>query len=94
MGWEHQLAQTIKETGERAKTAAVEDASAFVGIIEQAKPLKISILGGEAMYEDDEIIQGRTFARLSNDVKKKGVNVIVIPVDNLDTIAVLDVIEE
>ncbi len=94
MGWEHEMARMIKSTGEHAKEKAIEDASAFVGIIEQASPLKISILDGEAMYEDDEIIQGRTFARLSKDVKKKGAGVIVIPVDNLDTIAVLDVVEE
>lgn len=94
MGWEHEMAQMIKYTGEHAKEKAIEDASVSIGTIEQVNPLKISILDGEAMYEDDEIIQGRTFARLSKDVKKKGAGVIVIPVDNLDTIAVLDVIEE
>lgn len=96
MGWEHEMAQMIKSTGEHAKEKAIEDASVFVGTIEQISPLKISILGGEAMYEaeDDEIVQGRTFAKLSSDIKRKGAQVIVIPVDSLDTIAVLDVIEE
>lgn len=96
MGWEHEMAQMIKYTGEHAKEKAIEDASVSIGTIEQVNPLKISTLGGEGMYEedDDEIVQSRTFARLSNDIKKKGAGVIVIPVDSLDTIAVLDVIEE
>lgn len=95
MGWEHEMAQMIKSAGEHAKEKAIEDASVSIGTIEQVNPLKISTLGGEGMYEedDDEIVQSRTFLRLSNDIKKKGAKVIVMPIDDLNTIAVLDVVE-
>lgn len=93
MGWEHEIAQMIKSTGDCAKEKAIEDASVSIGTIEQIDPLKISTLGGEGMYEADEIFQSRLFSGYSSNIKKKGAQVIVMPIDDLDTIAVLDVIE-
>lgn len=93
MGWEHQIAQSIKDSGDRAKNAAIEEGSAYLGTIERTSPLKISIMGGEGMYEGEEIAQSRLFAEYSASLKKPGTQVIVVPIDSVDTIAVLDIVK-
>ncbi len=94
MGWEHQIAQSIKDSGDRAKNAAIEEGSAYLGTIERTSPLKISIMGGEGMYEgEEEIAQSRLFAEYPASLKKPGTRVIVVPIDSVDIIAVLDIVK-
>lgn len=94
MGWEHVIAGRIKETGKRAREQAVEDASAYIGKIENLNPLKISIMDGEGMYEgNEEIYQSRTFYEYGTDIKKVGTEVIALPIDGIDLIAVIDVVK-
>ncbi len=94
MGWEHEIAQAIKDTGDNARTAAVEEGSAYLGKIERATPMKISIMDGGGMYEgEEEIIESRTFSEYSSNLKKAGTSVIVVPVGDVNTIAVLDIVK-
>lgn len=93
MAWEYDLAKKMKEDQERARDKAIEEASGFIGKIERASPLKISILGGEVMYEKNEIFMSRTFKEYSASIRSTGKKVIVVPIDDLNTIAVLDVVE-
>lgn len=94
MGWEHTIAQAIKDSGDKARQSAVEDASAYIGKIEKLSPLVISLMEGEAMYEGkEEITQSRTFYEYGSDVKKVGADVIVMPVNGVDAIAVIDVVK-
>lgn len=94
MGWEHTIAQAIKDSGDNARQTAVEDASAYIGKIEQLSPLIISLMEGEAMYEgEEEITQSRTFYEYGADKKKVGTEVIVLPVNGIDTIAIIDVVK-
>lgn len=94
MSWEYEMAAQMKADAEKAKASAVEDASTFIGKIEQIDPLKITIYDGAFIYEKEEIFMSRTFARLSKEVVKVGARVLVTPIDSLDTIAVIDVVEE
>ena len=94
MGWEHMIAQEIKSSGEKARQSAVEDASAYIGKIEKLSPLIISALDGEAMYEGpEEITQSRTFYEYGSNIKKVGAEVILVPINGLDSIAVIDIVK-
>ena len=46
MGWEHEIAQRIKDSGKMAKEKAVEEASAYIGTIISLSPLKITAMEG------------------------------------------------
>lgn len=94
MGWEHEIAQTIKDSGDTARIAAIEEGSAYLGRIERTSPLKISIMDGEGMYEgEEEIAESRTFSEYSSSLKKAGTTVIVVPIGDVNTIAVLDIVK-
>ena len=94
MSWEYDIAEKIKTSGRTAREKAVEEASGYIGTIEQLSPLKISIMDGEAYYEGpEEIYQSRTFCEYGSDVKKVGAEVIIVPIDGIDLIAVIDVVK-
>lgn len=88
----HKLANTIKGLSGKSKDHAVAEASGSKGVIESVNPLIITTYEGEIRYEEaeDEIIKSKTFA---GRTKKKGDEVIVIPIESLDMIAVIDLIE-
>lgn len=93
--WDIEVAKKIKEGAQKARDHAVSDASAYLGQIETVSPLKISILDGQAYYEDkeDEILL-TDVAKYSLDklgAKAKGLACIVVPVNSLDIVAVIDV---
>ncbi len=92
MGWEHEIAQRIKDSGKMAKEKAVEEASAYIGTIISLSPLKITAMEGSATYEGNEIIQSRTFRHYQESVKKVGAEVIIFPVGDVNTIAVIDIV--
>ncbi len=92
MGWEHEIAQRIKNSGRAAKEKAVEEASAYIGTIISVSPLKVSMIEGNATYEEDEIIQSRTFQKYTTATKKEGVEVILLPVGDINTIAIIDIV--
>lgn len=85
------LANSIKDYSKRRGAKAASAASATIGKIEQTTPLIISTENGEYLYEaeEDEIIMTKTFY---NETKKKGDEVMVVPVGNLNTIAVIGLI--
>ena len=85
------LANSIKDYSKNRGAKAASAASATIGKIEQATPLIISTENGEYLYEaeEDEIIMTKTFY---NETKKKGNEVLVVPVGNLNTIAVIGLI--
>ena len=85
------LANSIKEKNKKRGAKAASAASATIGKIEQTTPLIISTENGEYLYEaeEDEIIMTKTFY---NETKKKGNEVLVVPVGNLNTIAVIGLI--
>lgn len=94
MSWEYEIAENIKASGQTAREKAVEEASGYIGTIEQLSPLKISIMEGAAYYEGaEEIYQSRTFYEYGADVKKVGAKVIIVPIDGTDLIAVIDVVK-
>lgn len=94
MSWEYDIAEKIKASGQTARQKAVEEASGYIGTIEQLSPLKISIMDGEAYYEGtEEIYQSRTFYEYDASVKKVGEKVIVLPIDGIDLIAVIDLVK-
>ena len=85
------LAKDIKSYSKKRGAKAVSAASATIGKIEQTTPRIISTENGEYLYEaeEDEIIMTKTFY---NETKKKGNEVLVVPVGNLNTIAVIGLI--
>ena len=85
------LANSIKDYSKKRGAKAASAASATIGKIEQTTPLIISTENGEYLYEaeEDEIIMTETFY---NETKKKGNEVLVVPVGNLNTIAVIGLI--
>ena len=85
------LAKDIKSYSKKRGAKAASAASATIGKIEQTTPLIISTENGEYLYEaeEDEIIMTKTFY---NETKKKGNEVLVVPVGNLNTIAVIGLI--
>ena len=85
------LANSIKDYSKKRGAKAASAASATIGKIEQTTPLIISTENGEYLYEaeEDEIIMTRNF---HNETKKKGDEVMVVPVGNLNTIAVIGLI--
>ena len=85
------LANSIKDYSKKRGAKAASAASATIGKIEQTTPLIISTENGEYLYEaeEDEIIMTKTFY---NETKKKGNEVLVVPIGNLNTIAVIGLI--
>lgn len=94
MSWEYDIAEKIKASGQTVRQKAVEEASGYIGKIERLSPIKISIMDGEAYYEGtEEIYQSRTFYEYGSDIKKVGAEVIIVPIDGIDLIAVIDVVK-
>ena len=85
------LAKDIKSYSKKRGAKAVSAASASIGKIEKVKPLIISTENGEYIYEEteNEIIVTKAFY---NETKEKGNEVLVVPVGNLNTIAVIGLI--
>jgi hypothetical protein len=85
------LANTIKSYSKERGRKASEAASSTIGTIEQLKPMVVSTSGGECTYEEkeEELIFTETFY---NREKKKGDEVLVVPVNNLKKIAIIDII--
>ncbi len=88
----HKLAEDIKAFMRKSGNHAVADASGSKGVIESVNPLIITTYEGAIRYEEaeDEIIKSKLFA---GRTKKKGDEVIVVPIESLDMIAVIDLIE-
>lgn len=86
--WNYELAKTLKNSSRTARERAISDASAFIGRIKQKSPLIIQV-ADELIYseEDGDVIMGYRFKTLTYEVNDA---VIVIPVDSLNTIAVID----
>lgn len=85
--WEHELAKKLKENTNKAKQKATNEATFFMGVIEQISPLIISLENGDLMYDAEEIIKTKTFA---NRTIKKGNSVICLPSEDLGTIVAID----
>ena len=85
------LAKDIKSYSKKRGAKAVSAASASIGKIEKVKPLIISTENREYLYEEieNEIIVTKAFY---NETKEKGDEVLVVPVENLNTIAVIGLI--
>ena len=85
--WEHELAKKLKENTNKAKQKATNEATFFMGVIEQKIPLIISLENGDLMYEEDEIIKTKTFASRTIN---KGDSVICLPAEGLGAIVAID----
>lgn len=85
------LANSIKNYSKKRGAKAANAASASIGKIEKVKPLIISTENGEYLYEEaeNEIIITKAFY---SETKEKGNEVLVVPVGNLNTIAVIGLI--
>lgn len=85
------LANSIKNYSKKRSAKAANAASASIGKIEKVKPLIISTENGEYLYEEteNEIIITKAFYE---ETKEKGNEVLVVPVGNLNTIAVIGLI--
>ncbi|MEG0430305.1 MAG: hypothetical protein RSA49_04300 [Anaerovoracaceae bacterium] len=88
----NKLANMLKTQMTKKETSAITIASASIGVIEQINPLKISTYNGQIFYEEEEneIIKTKLFA--AKEIKL-GNKVLVVPVENIETIAVIDIVE-
>ena len=83
--WQNQIARKIKDGAQQAREKALNDASVFIGTIKQLSP--------ELMYAESEgeIIKSHTFSKYTPGTNVfVGDDVIVLPVNSLDTICVID----
>lgn len=90
--WQNQIARKIKEGAQQAREKALSDASVFIGTIKQLRP-ELIIQIGELMYAESEgeIIKSHTFSKYTPGTNVfAGDDVIVLPVNSLDTICVID----
>lgn len=91
--WNYELANKLKGESGKAREKAVSDASAFIGVVKQRMPLIVQITE-EMIYYDDDIIESYRFHELLRQNNPYTINVgdkvIVMPVNTLDTIAVID----
>ena len=94
MGWNHELANKIKGQSASAREKAVNDASAYVAIVKQVKPMVVTIAGGELIYEEKEkeIIMSEAIREMcdaSPPTLKVGDKLLAVPVDGINTMAVI-----
>lgn len=88
----HKFVNKVKESMGKNERCSMESASASVGKIEAVSPLKISTCDCNFIYEEeeDEILITKQF---KDRTKKAGDTVLVLPVDSLDLIVAVDIIE-
>lgn len=69
MSWEYEIAKRMKESADRSKRKAIDEASFYVGKIEKLSPLTVSAMDGELMYTDGEdLLVTRTVKDYGRDV--------------------------
>ncbi len=92
--WNYELAQKLKKEMKNSKESAIDQACSCIGKIESTNPLVISAFGGEAMFDDEQLILTRTFKTYldSQGTKLKGKDVILAPAGSPTTVAVIDVV--
>lgn len=67
--WEYDLAKKLKDGQKKVREKAVNDASFYVGILENLSPITVSILGGEAMYyAGDNLYISKRFSEYREDI--------------------------
>ena len=91
--WNQVLANRLKKGNEKLHQKAVEEATGFIGILESVDPIKISIMDGLIQYDLEDIFITRGFDKIPAEEKKAGVKVLVMPLDGLDSVAIVDIID-
>ena len=96
--WNKEFANKLKEKINKSQEVAITSASGFVGKIEKVNPLKVSVLNAELIYDNEDIVRTNTFKAKQEITAeatklKVGQNVLVLPIDGLDMIAIIDRLE-
>ena len=90
---EYELAKKRKEGNKDSQKKIVAISTPYIGIIKSMEPLIITIESGKFIYSGNQIKQTRTFKNLNPNVAKVGASVLVSPLNSLNTIVVIDVME-